>query len=512
MPVRTTGKLKVIPATIKIHNVSANRRRVCGYARVSTDNEEQQTSYKSQVDYYTNFIMSNTNWEFVGLYSDEGISATNTKKRDGFNKMVSDALDGKIDLIITKSISRFARNTVDSLSTIRKLKEKNVEVYFEKENIYTFDSKGELMISLLSSLAQDESRSISENTTWGIRKRFSDGFVRMRYNNFMGYELGKDGKATIVKEDAKVIKLIYKLFMEGYGYRTIAKYLMERGILSPGGCKIWRGNTIKSILTNERYIGDALLQKNFTVDFLNKKSKKNEGEVPQYYIENDHDAIISKELFNIVQEKVKNRSAEFNGANTLSNKLICGYCGSKFGKKTWHSTDIYKKCIYQCNAKFEKKCKNRNLTEKEIQDIFVTALNQVIENKDEIIGNIEEVLKFIDNTKLEKERDKLERDLMKLIEVINNNVYESATSKKNTSQDDNIKKYDNLKKKLDEIESKISTNNERKSKLELYVSNLKKQRIVNEFSLEMWGMFIDKMLIYKDKIKVIFNDGREIVV
>lgn len=512
MPVRTTGKLKVIPATIKIHNVNANRRRVCGYARVSTDNEEQQTSYKSQVDYYTNFIKSNPDWEFVGLYSDEGISATNTKKRDGFNKMVSDAIAGKIDLIITKSISRFARNTVDSLSTIRKLKEKNVEVYFEKENIYTFDSKGELMISLLSSLAQDESRSISENTTWGIRKRFSDGFVRMRYNNFMGYELGKDGKATIVKEDAKVIRLIYKLFMEGYGYRTIAKYLMDRGILSPGGCKIWRGNTVKSILTNERYIGDALLQKNFTVDFLNKKSKKNEGEVPQYYIENDHDAIISKELFNVVQEKIKNRSAEFNGANTLSNKLICGYCGSKFGKKTWHSTDIYKKCIYQCNAKFEKKCENRNLTEKEIQDTFINALNRIIENKDEIICNIEEALKFIDNTKLEKEREKLEKEILKLVEVINNNVYESATSKKNTSQDENIKKYDKMKKELEITESKINTNNERKSKLELYVSNLKKQKIVKEFSLEMWGMFLDKMLIYKDKIRVIFNDGREIVV
>lgn len=305
MPRKTTGTLRTIPATIKIKGTNIDRRRVCGYARVSTENEEQQTSYKSQVDYYTNFIKSNPNWEFVGLYSDEGISATNIKKRDGFNRMVSDALNGKIDLIITKSISRFARNTVDSLSTIRKLKEKNVEVFFEKENIYTFDSKGELMISLLSSLAQDESRSISENTTWGIRKRFSDGYVRMRFNNFLGYTLGKDGKAKIVKEEAKVVKLIYKLFMQGYGYKPIARILMNKGIKSPSGCDIWRDNTVKSILTNERYIGDALLQKNFTVDFLNKKMKKNEGEVPQYYIENDHEAIISKELFNAVREKKK---------------------------------------------------------------------------------------------------------------------------------------------------------------------------------------------------------------
>lgn len=182
------------------------------------------------------------------------------------------------------------------------------------------------MISLLSSLAQDESRSISENSTWGIRKRFSDGYVRMRFNNFLGYEKGKDGKAKIIEKDAKVIRLIYKLFMEGYGYRTIAENLMKRHIKSPGGFDKWRDHTVKSILTNERYCGDALLQKNFTVDFLTKKTKKNEGEVPQYYIENDHDAIVIKELFNVVQDEARKRSKESICANSISNKLICGYC------------------------------------------------------------------------------------------------------------------------------------------------------------------------------------------
>ena len=501
MPRKTTGTLRTIPATIKIKGTNIDKRRVCGYARVSTENEEQQTSYKSQVDYYTNFIKSNPNWEFVGLYSDEGISATNIKKRDGFNRMVSDALNGKIDLIITKSISRFARNTVDSLSTIRKLKEKNVEVFFEKENIYTFDSKGELMISLLSSLAQDESRSISENTTWGIRKRFSDGYVRMRFNNFLGYTLGKDGKAKIVKEEAKVVKLIYKLFMQGYGYKPIARILMNKGIKSPSGCDIWRDNTVKSILTNERYIGDALLQKNFTVDFLNKKMKKNEGEVPQYYIENDHEAIISKELFNAVREKIKN----YSNNNTIAGKLYCGECGGKFGRKTWHSTDRYKKQIYQCNVKFKNKCDNRNIEEEDIKALFIKALNEVIENKEEIVENIERVVKLIDTSKLETEMTKLEEKLVVMVNIINQNVYTNAKRIEDSNID--LSEYEELKNKIDDLQSKISKSKERKSKLEIYIRNLKQTDIIKDFNMEYWGMFLDKMTIYKNKVVCEFVDG-----
>ena len=185
------------------------KRRVAGYARVSTDSEEQQTSYEAQVSYYTEYIQKRDDWEFAGVYTDQGISATNTKHRDGFNRMIADALDGKIDLIVTKSVSRFARNTVDSLTTVRKLKEKGVEVYFEKENIYTLDSKGELFITIMSSLAQEESRSISENVTWGQRKRMADGKVTMPYGRFLGYRKGEDGLPEIVPEEAEVVKLIY---------------------------------------------------------------------------------------------------------------------------------------------------------------------------------------------------------------------------------------------------------------------------------------------------------------
>ena len=264
--------------------VSANKRKVAGYARVSTDSDEQFTSYEAQVDYYTNFILSNSTWEFVGVYTDEGITGTNTRHRAGFKQMVADALDGKIDLIVTKSVSRFARNTVDSLATIRKLKDNGVEVYFEKESIWTFDSKGELLITIMSSLAQEESRSISENVTWSVRKNFADGKVSVPYSSFLGYDKGPDGNLVINPEEAKTVVLIYRLFISGMTPVSIAKYLTELGIPTPRKGTKWPTSTIQSILTNEKYKGDALLQKTFTIDFLAKKKKLNCGEVPQYYI------------------------------------------------------------------------------------------------------------------------------------------------------------------------------------------------------------------------------------
>ena len=220
------------------------------------------------MDYYTNYINSNPEWSFVKVYTDEGISGTNTKHRDGFNEMIADALNGKIDLIVTKSVSRFARNTVDSLTTIRKLKEHGTEVYFEKEAIWTFDNKGELLLTIMSSLAQEESRSISENVTWGRRKQFSDGKVSLPYGQFLGYRKGPDGLPEIVPEEAKTVDLIYRMFRNGKTPSYIARHLTAQGIPTPGGKKVWQAQVIESILTNEKYKGDARLLKNFTTDFL----------------------------------------------------------------------------------------------------------------------------------------------------------------------------------------------------------------------------------------------------
>ena len=331
-----------IPATVNRHTAapigSYKKRRVAAYARVSTDHEEQQSSYEAQVDYYTNYINGREDWEFVSVYADEGITGCNTKKRDGFNKMVEDALSGAIDLIITKSVSRFARNTVDSLTTIRQLREHNVECYFEKENIWTFDSKGELLITIMSSLAQEESRSISENVTWGQRKRMADGKVSFAYSRFMGLDMDKEtGKIVVNPEQAEVVRLIFRLFLEGMTPHSIATELTHRGIKTPGGKDVWNQQTVRRMLSNEKYKGDALLQKFYTTDFLSKKKKKNEGEVPQYYVEGNHEAIIPPAVFDNVQVLMQSRgkgSSRNSCVSVFSSKIRCGDCGSWAGAGT----------------------------------------------------------------------------------------------------------------------------------------------------------------------------------
>ncbi len=520
-------KVTTIPATINKFTaspvVSRKKRRVAGYARVSTDHEDQMTSYEAQVDYYTSYIKSRDDWEFAGLYSDEGITATNTKKRDGFNKMVEDALEGKIDLIITKSVSRFARNTVDSLSTIRKLKDNNIECYFEKENIWTFDSKGELLLTIMSSLAQEESRSISENVTWGHRKRFADGKVSLAYSRFLGYDKGPDGKLVLNEEEAKTIKLIFKLFIDGLSMCSIAEELTRRGIKTPSGNDKWGHSTIRSILKNEKYKGDALLQKTFTVDYLSKKHKWNKGEVPQYYVEESHEAIVSPEVFEFVQAEIKRRTQgyeRYSGVSIFSTKIECADCGGWYGAKVWHSTDKYRRVIYQCNGKFRKKtgCKTPHLTESEIKEYFVKAVNILIGNKDELIANVEIVRKMLlnDGELLEKKKS-LQSELEATLNMTQAIVAENARVVQN--QDDYntrynalIEKYDKLKAEYDEVCSKISDNNARCEQIGRFVSKLKEQDgAISEFNEDLWNSLVEKLIVKtKDDVTVVFKDGTKI--
>ena len=324
-------EVTVIPARPKVYfspeTGKGQRKKVAAYARVSTETEEQANSYQAQVEYYTKLIQKNEAWNFVEVYTDDGISGTSTKNRDGFNRMIADALAGKIDMILTKSCSRFARNTVTTLTTIRQLKAKGIDVFFEKENIHSTDSKGELLLTIMSSLAQDESRNISENIKWGHRQRFSKGQVYMHYRWFLGYEKGPDGKPAIVPEEATVVRLIYRLFLNGLPLNAIARELMKKGIKSPKGKDKWTITTIKSILTNERYKGDCLLQKTFSEDYITKKSKRNTGELPMYYAKNTHPAIIKREVFDIVQERMKLIRKGTVISCFLSGKLFCTECG-----------------------------------------------------------------------------------------------------------------------------------------------------------------------------------------
>ncbi len=392
--------VRTIPATVNRFTAapinSRKKRRVAGYARVSTDMEEQITSYEAQIKYYTDYIKNRDNWEFAGFYSDSGITGTSTAHRKGFKKMVADALDGKIDLIITKSVSRFARNTVDSLTTIRQLKEHGVECYFEKENIWTFDGRGELLLTIMSSIAQEEARSVSENCTWGQRRRFADGKVSVPFKSFLGYDRGKDGNLVINAEQAKLVRRIYGMFLSGQSTYAIAKILTGEGIPTPAGKLTWYASTINSILTNEKYKGDALLQKTYTADFLTKKKKINRGEVPQYYVKNNHEAIIDGNTFDRVQEMIRTRRKyrlRCSSVSVFSGKIKCGECGSLYGPKVWHSNDKYRRVVWQCNHKFDnaRKCETPHLDENAIKRIFVSAINK-LEKQDKLITEFDERL------------------------------------------------------------------------------------------------------------------------
>jgi DNA invertase Pin-like site-specific DNA recombinase len=304
--------ITIIPAKRQLGNSVAkevkNKLNVAGYCRVSTDREEQALSYEAQVEHYTTYITSNPAWNFAGIYADDGISATNTKKREEFNRMIEDCMSGHIDMIITKSISRFARNTLDCLKYIRMLKEKNIPVYFEKENINTMDTKGEVLLTIMASLAQQESESLSKNVKLGLQFRYQNGEVQVNHNRFLGYTKDAEGHLIIEPEGAVLVRRIFREYLDGASLKNIADGLTRDGYLTAAGKSKWRADSIRIILSNEKYMGDALLQKTYTVDVLTKKRVANTGIVPQYYVENDHDAIIPRGLFMQVQEELQRRA------------------------------------------------------------------------------------------------------------------------------------------------------------------------------------------------------------
>lgn len=328
--------------------------RVAAYCRVSTSLEQQEGSYLSQISYYTEKIKANKNWIHAGIYANEGISGISTENRKDLKKLLCDCQKGKIDLILTKSISRFARNTVDLLQTIRSLKEKNVAVYFEKENINTQDAAGEILITILSSLAQEESRNLSENTKWGIVRRFERGIIHVNHKKFMGYTKNEDRNLIIVLEEAEVVRLIFDLYLQGFSCLRIKRELESRKIKTTTGNEKWYASTIEKMLRNEKYMGDALLQKTYTVDFLNKKRIINNGIVSQYYVKNSHEAIVSREVFYAVQEEKQNRKAKkvnenqrYSSKYALTGITYCKHCGDSYRRITW-SRNGKKKIVWRC--------------------------------------------------------------------------------------------------------------------------------------------------------------------
>ncbi len=368
------------------------QKRVAAYCRVSTDSEEQLTSYTNQMKVYTEMIASNKEWEFAGLYADEGISGTRADKRPQFQKMIDDCHKGKIDMIITKSVSRFARNTVDCLDYVRSLKEIGVGIYFEEQNIDTLKSDSELYLVIYAGFAQSESESISKNITWTHRKNFEEGKVIFSYNRMLGYKKGEDGNPEIVPAEAAIVERVFDMYLSGKSTYEISDILQGENIKIPGKKITFNKSTIARMLKNEKYCGDAILQKTVTLDPISKRRKPNDGEAPMWLVENSHPAIVTREKFNKVQEETARRKTLLpqsrKSALTASGKyskyaltevMMCGECGSRYKRVTWNIRGK-RRIVWRCMSRLDygKKYCTESITvdEQALQRAIVRALNR----------------------------------------------------------------------------------------------------------------------------------------
>ena len=427
--------VEVIPATWNPTDESSReirKLRVAAYCRVSTELEQQQSSYDIQIEYYTRHIMQNPNWIFVGVFADDGRSATNTFRRDDFNQLMDQCLKGKVDMIITKSISRFARNTVDCISWVRKLKEKNVAVYFEKENLNTLDDSTEMILTILSSQAQEESRAISTNVKWGYARKFEKG-ESIRQRSY-GFRKAPTGEMCIMEEEAAVIRNMARWFLDGDSLERIKHRLEDAGIETTTGKKTWSTGTIYNILTNEKIMGDVLLQKTFTADYLTKRRVKNSGQQKQYYVKNHHEAIIPKAVYYKIQEEIARRSSlkkagtrkgktaqgVYSSKYALTGIMVCNECGAHYRRTTW-AKNGKKVIVWRCINRLEhgtKRChESPTLKEEVIQEAIMGKLHSLSIDQEEenfLNGVKEDILraaKVVGGACTEEEIDKTIEEL-----------------------------------------------------------------------------------------------------
>jgi len=513
--------ITVIPARKRVGSTAAKKiiKKLCvaAYCRVSTETEEQNSSYEVQVAHYTEFIKKNTEWEFAGIFADDGISGTNTKKREEFNRMIDECMEGKIDLVITKSISRFARNTLDCLKYIRQLKEKNISVFFEKKNINTMDAKGEVLLTIMASLAQQESQSLSQNVKLGLQYRYQQGKVQVNHKRFTGYTKDEDGNLIIVPGEAKIIKRIYREYLEGKSLAGIGRDLEKDGILTAAGKPKWRPETLKKILTNEKYIGDALLQKTYTVDFLSKKRVKNNGIVPQYYVENSHEPIIPRDLFMQVQEEMVRRAnlrggkggkkRVYSSKYALSSIVYCGQCGDIYRRVHWNNRG-YKSIVWRCVSRLEEKgseCTAPTINEETLQTAVVKAINELLATKEPFLSTLQKNIATV----LNEENDNATDDIDSKLEELQQQLLIQAKSK-NDYEDvaDEIYRLREMKK------NSLVENAEREGKRQRIAEMtdfLNEQSYeLEEYDEQLVRRLIEKVTIYEDKLTVEFKSGIEI--
>lgn len=507
--------------------------RVAAYCRVSTEQEEQQNSYQVQIAYYTDLINRKKEWSLVGIFADEGISGTQTKKRTEFNRMIRMCKNKKIDLVITKSISRFARNTVDCLEYVRQLKDLGIGVIFEKENLNTLTMTSEFMIALYGSFAQAESESISKNVSWGKEKAYREGKVSFQYKHLLGYKKGADGKPEIVPEEAEIVREIYSLFLDGYSMRNIKKVLENKGVLTATGKKIWNESLISSILKNEKYVGDALMQKTYTLDCITHKVVKNKGERPMFLVTDHHDPIVDRDTYNRVQQELARRSSKrkisdkttteqgkYSSKYALTELLICGHCGTPYRRTTW-AVKGKKQIVWRCISRLEhgkKYCPDSpTIKEENLHRGIIRAINNYYCCRDDIarilkanIGTVlecqgQEEIISIENRL--KEIDRARNDLVLLIA--------SGGCDEDNLDSEFSKLYEEeqqLSERLEILRSQNKTSAETQVKLDKIMDMIEREK----FELETFDNVLIRKLIEcikvlgKTEILVIFKGGYEV--
>ena len=522
------GNMRIIeiPASMR---ESAGRKntvrklRVAAYCRVSTEEEEQQGSFEIQKLYYTEKINSTPEWEVAGIYADDGISGVHTKKRDGFNQMIQDCKKRKIDLILTKSISRFARNTLDSIQYVRMLKQMGIAVVFEKENINTATMNSEMILTVLSAFAQAESESISQNVARGKRMGYKHGKFAFPYGRIIGYRKGADGKPEIIPEQAEIIRLIFNSYLQGDSLQSIKAKLETAGALTARGNTAWSAQSIQRILQNEKYCGDVLLQKTFTEDVLTGVHKKNTGQLPQYYIENYHDGIVSKQMFREVQTEIarrnsksaanqrKRRRGRYNSKYALSERLVCRDCGSPYKRVTWNIHGR-KQIVWRCVNRIEygtKFCGNSpSIPEEELHRAILKAVQDLAANfTDEVAAQINGILHSIQTGEsikpnLQEQLKQTQQEFDRLLEMSLD--FDGDTP----FLDDRLKKLNSKIKRLKKAIEETAAQQEKASQPEMLLSAKVLQ--IQEYDDVLTARIIEKITVRsRNEIEIRFIGGYE---
>ena len=534
IPKRTVSVIEP-QKSILVDKEKYHQKRVAAYCRVSTDSEEQLTSYQNQMRVYTEMIAANKEWAFAGLYADEGISGTRADKRPEFQHMIRDCQNGKIDYIITKSVSRFARNTVECLEYVRSLKAQGIGIFFEEQNIDTLKNESELYLVIYAGFAQSESESISKHITWTYRKKFEEGKVSFQYKNFLGYRKGADNQPEIVPEEAAIVERIYEMFLAGQPVKVIAQTLQAEKIEIPGKNLSFSKNMIMNILRNEKYCGDCILQKTVTVDCISKTRKANQGEAPMYIVENNHPAIISREVFNRAQEELIRRQAIRSKSDktsitatgkyskyALTEVLQCAECGSRYRRVTW-TAHGRKKIVWRCISRLDygtKHCKDSISVEEEaLHGAIVRALNRFhAEDESTYLTLMKATIgEAIGINGGSEEIDLLTRRIdalnKRMLDLVNETV---AAGKDVESSEDEFKsisdQIEQLGRRIAAIQESIHKDGSRQARLEEIQSIIAK-RSANETQYDdsIVRQMIECIKVHSDgKLTIIFGGGYEI--